>query len=185
MMVSSFHTGEMILIINTCTVWVVVPEELTLLTRPWRGQPFENTIQKYDALKVWTGCRGKILVMSVSMLYIHQELLNTQGLKYIFRGTWDVLLQMLLFTSSMWRQSHWKIISKSGTRPSWPFVNVKLTHFIFSHLPFSVHTSAISARSLLTASVWDDRVYLGWELMWCGAGYAVQPKTKKSSQKLI
>lgn len=34
--------------------------------------------------------------------------------------------------------------------PAGPLVNVKLAHFIFSHLPFSVHTLAISARSLPT-----------------------------------
>lgn len=61
---------------------------------------------------------------------------------------------MIAFVKSRIRRCNdWKMISKSGTRPSWPLVNVKLTHFIFSHLPFSVHTLAISARSLLTVCV--------------------------------
>lgn len=71
--------------------------------------------------------------------------------------SWEKLEAFLrrspLFTPIARQRSHRKIISKSGTRPSWPSVNVKLTHFIFSHFPFSVHTLAISARSLLSARV--------------------------------
>lgn len=85
---------------------------------------------------------------------------------YIFRETRDVPLRSLLFTSNILWCSRWKMISKSGTRPSWPLVNVKLTHFIFSHLPFSVHTSAISARSLLTACVCVLCVWLVTEFTW-------------------
>ena len=66
------------------------------------------------------------------------------------------------------------MISKSGTRLSWPLVNVKLTHFIFSHLPFSVHTSAISARSLLSVCVCVLRVLLVTEFTWAVSSGVVE-----------
>ena len=116
-----------------------------------------------------------------SWCHVNALHLSTKGLSYIFRGTQDILLRLLLFSSNVWLRN-WKMISKSGTRPSWPLVNVKLAHFIFSHLLFYVHTSSVSARSVLKARVCvrvcemclegdrANRIYVGWELRCCWAG---------------
>jgi len=113
----------------------------------------------------------------MSVPYIRQYLLSTRVLKYILRETQDIPLQSLLFSSNIW-QCNWKMISKSGTRPSWPLVNVKLTHFIFSHLLFSVHTSPVSARSLLKAYVSVSGGWRSWGFTWAessGVAELVRP----------
>lgn len=76
--------------------------------------------------------------------------------------------------SNISQSSHQKGISKSRTRPSWPSANVKLTHFIFSHLLFTAHISALvqghCLRHRRVMCVEGDRVHLGWELRCLGAG---------------
>lgn len=105
---------------------------------------------------------------------VHHQYVSRAHILYILRETRDAPLWLLLFMSNIWRRSRWKMISKSGTRPSWLLVNVKLTHFIFSHLPFSVHTSAISARSLLPVCVCMLCVWLVTESIWAVSSGVVE-----------
>lgn len=159
---SSFDTGEMI---AAGTVWATHPEGPWLLIRPWGEQPFwkHNTeMWCFRCVNQVMSCQCCASIKGSNMS--SQKLEMFLCIPFCSRPASDVM------ASGKW-------FSKSGTRPSWPLVNVKHAHFIFSHLPFSVHTLAISTRSLLLACVCvlclegdgADTVYLCWELRCCGA----------------
>lgn len=62
-----------------------------------------RTIQTSDALKVWTGLRGVISVMSCQC----RTSVCTPGLGDVFLETWNALLPLILFNQ---QQRHWNMI---------------------------------------------------------------------------